>query len=715
MKIHSLLLLTFFPIYIKCQTSAELSYWSDLSKKVTITRDIWYVPHISGKTDEAAVFGLIYAQCEDDFNRIEQNYIEKLGKKSEIEGKSKLFDDLMNRILLDHDAAIQDFKKAKPWLKKLLMAHAAGINYYLYKHPEVKPKLLKKFEPWYALLWTDGSIGAISTADINIRDLQKLYGTKEDQGIGLVVPDRGSIETGSNGFAIAPSLSKSGNALLFINPHTTFYFRSEVHLQSEEGLNVYGAATWGQFFIYQGFNEYCGWMHTSSNADVADVYFETTQGALEDLQYKYENKWNACKYKTYSISDGNEIKIFKVPFTTSGPIMKYKDNRYFALKEFNRSMIGLEQSWLRMKSKSYEEYQKVMKLRANTSNNTVFADNKGNIAYWHGNYMPKRDPTLNWSKPQDGSLKNKQYKGLHTLDQMIQILNPKSGWIQNCNSTPYTCCGESSPSGKHYAAYMAPDGENFRGKRAVELLEKTDKLDQNNLIQLAYDRKLVAFDVLIPSLSRLKTSIKDAKYAEICDTLINWDRYASSTSIATHIAVEWAQRLSPEIRKVYIDEGELDQVNKTIIFAKDAHQDTLFHALKNAVSDIENRFGTWKTPWGEANRYQRISQFDSYHDDSKSSFPVPYASALWGCLPSYNSRQFTDTKKRYGFSGNSFVAVVEFGPKVNAQTLMVGGNSGNPLMPHFDIQGEMYTMGKFKKLIFTREEIERNTFKKYKP
>jgi len=285
-----IILLICLPISLFAQkfSTSEINRYQAQAKQVEIIRDHYGVPHIYGKTDADAVFGLLYAQCEDDFKRVEMNYIEKLGRLSEIQGEKKVYDDLLIKLLIDSTEAIADYNQSDPWMKKLLNAYADGINYYLYKNPKIKPALITRFKPWYPYLWTDGSIGAISTADITVEELKNFYsGTNE---VGALKTKYLDHQTGSNGFAIAPQNTQYGNAILYINPHTTFYFRPEVEISSEEGLQVYGAVTWGQFFVYQGFNENCGWMHTSNNVDVSDTYIEKIIKKDQKLYYEYDGK-----------------------------------------------------------------------------------------------------------------------------------------------------------------------------------------------------------------------------------------------------------------------------------------------------------------------------------------------------------------------------------------------------------------------------------------
>ncbi len=729
MKSFCLFFLLSFPIFAQKTVSskfstAEIARFQQQAKRVNIIRDNWGIPHIYGKSDADAVFGLLYAQCEDDFKRVEMNYIEKLGRMSEIKGESSLYDDLQIKLLIDTTDAIADYNKAEPWMKKLLNAYADGINFYLHTHPNTKPALLTRFKPWYPLLWTDGSIGAISTADITTAELKNFY--SGDKVTYTAEPKDPENQTGSNGFAFSPKITASGNAILYINPHVTFYFRPEVQVTSEEGLNAYGAVTWGQMFVYQGFNDYCGWMHTSCNVDVADVYAEKITKNGNKYFYEYDKQLKPVTEKKISISykdgDGLKTKIFTTYYTHHGPIMAKRNDQWISLKSYNRSMTSLIQSWKRTKAKGFEDYKKTMDLRANTSNSTVFADNKGNIAYWHGNFVPVRDRKLNWAKVMDGSTSATEWKGLHTVDETVHVYNPTNGWLQNCNSTPFSAAGAMSPKKADYPPYMAPDGENFRGVNAVKVLDKEKSYTIDKVIAAGYDTNLAAFEVLIPSLINVfEKSVKptDSLYAALNEPIAElkkWNYHSSETSVATTLAIEWAGKLSTTLQKLYIDEGEDDQVANVKRFAASATPEQVLPPLLVVVNDLKKKFGKWQMPWGEINRYQRVSSdIQQKYDDAQPSVPVGFASALWGMLPSYNSRYYAGTQKRYGVSGNSFICAVEFGPKIKAKSLLAGGESGDPSSKHFNDQLEMYTKGKFKDVLFYKEDVLKNAERTYHP
>lgn len=717
------LILFLFPAIALAQksTPAELIRYNTQARHVEIIRDHYGIPHIYGKTDADAVFGLLYAQCEDDFKRVEMNYIEKLGRLSELNGEKEVYNDLLIRLLVDSTEAIADYNRSEPWMKKLLNAYADGINYYLHTHPQVKPALLTKFKPWYPYLWTDGSIGAISTADISVRELRSFYSGTVETGALPRKNDDNQL-TGSNGFAIAPQRTASGNAMLWINPHTTFYFRPEVQVSSEEGLRVYGAVTWGQFFVYQGFNDFCGWMHTSNAVDVADAYLEKVTKVDDKYVYEYDGKQYPVTEKKiaikYSEAGQRKERVITAFFTRHGPVMAKRDGKWVSLTSYNRSAKSLVQSWLRTKSKGLADYTKAMDLLANTSNNTVFADNTGNIAYWHGNHIPKRDPKFDWSKAVDGSTSATAYRGLHTVNEGVHVYNPTNGWLQNCNSTPFTVAGPNSPKKADYPPYMAPDGENFRGLNAVRVLDKARALTLDDLIAIGYDRYLSAFEVLIPALLRAYQQ-KPADYPALKEpiaVLSSWDYRSSAASVATTLAVEWAQKLSPGIAQVYIGQGDKDQVDKTREFALSATPEHLLSALQSTVKDLQSRFGSWQQPWGEMNRFQRLTgAIDERYDDQKPSLPVAFASATWGQLPSFNSRAMPGTNKRYGFSGNSFVCAVEFGPRIKAKSILAGGVSGEMTSPHFRDQAKHYSEGKFKEILFYKEDVLKHVEKRYRP
>ena len=703
------------------QNKTDIARWETTAKRVNIIRDKWGIPHIFGKSDADCVFGLLYAQCEDDFQRVEMNYITMLGRTSEVKGEDHLYEDLLVKMVIDSAASVQDYQKSPEWMKKLLNAFADGVNYFLYTHPQVKPALLKEFKPWYPLTYTDGSISAIQTSNLTAKDIKNFYADISSDLTHIKQRDHEQL-IGSNGFAIAPSKSISGNAMLYINPHVTFYFRPEVHMISEEGLNTYGAVTWGQFFVYQGFNEHCGWMHTSSEADVADLYEETIVKGKEGIFYKHDNTLKPVNIQTieigYKTNNGVGRKKFNVYTTHHGPVMAKEEDKWITMQSNNRSLNGLIQSWSRTKAKTFAEFKSIMDLRENVSNNTVYADDQGNIAYWHGNFMPKRDIRFDWNDKVDGSTSATDWKGLHTVDETVHLYNPTNGWLQNCNSNPFTAAGPGVLSRKKYPTYMAPDAENFRGINAVKVLSNTGKLDINGLIKAGYDTYLSAFDILLPSLfASTRTQIADNIKPDIMKAiqiLNEWDRRSSANSVATTIAILWAERVLPYLMRD--KKGDIDLTLELSRLLKEMPENEKINYLNEVLRKLKSDFGTWEVKWGELNRFQRIeNKMTLHYDDAQPSIPSPFASSMWGSLPSFNSRTFDNTKKRYGYGGNSFICAVEFGEKIKAKSLLAGGESGDPNSKHFKDQAEMYTSGQFKDVLFYKEDILKNSEEQYRP
>src|SRR5579883_1339832 len=222
----------------------EVARWEQTARGINIVRDDWGIAHIHGKTDADAVFGMVYAQAEDDFNRVETNYINAMGRLAEAEGESKIYQDLRMKLFIDPAELQKQYAASPGWLQKLMNAFADGLNFYLYKHPDVKPRVIQRFEPWMALSFTEGSIGG-DIEKVNLTQLEAFYGKSGASAPDAAQEDELDVEPrGSNGAAIAPSNTKDHHALLLINPHTSFFFRSELQMTSDEGLNAYGAVTW---------------------------------------------------------------------------------------------------------------------------------------------------------------------------------------------------------------------------------------------------------------------------------------------------------------------------------------------------------------------------------------------------------------------------------------------------------------------------------------
>jgi acyl-homoserine-lactone acylase len=697
------------------------------AQAVTITRDDWGIAHVHGKTDADAVFGVAYAQAEDDFNRVETNYLAALGWTAQAEGNAALWQDLRQQLWVDPAALKKQYARSPAWLRKLMDAWADGLNWYLATHPDVHPKVIAHFAPWMALSFTEGSIGG-DIEDVSLKELAAFYGDTHPV-LAAARPPSWAEPTGSNGIAIAPKLTTDGHALLLINPHTSFYFRSELQMASDAGLDAYGAVTWGQFFIYQGFNRHIGWMHTSTGVNNVDQFAETIVHKDGKTFYRYGKALRPVRERAvavrYRAADGTlKTRSFTAYFTHHGPVVARENGKWIAEALMDKPVAALEQSWLRTKAHDYASYMKVAALMANSSNNTLFADDQGEIAFLMPQFVPRRDDRFDYTKPVDGSDPATDWQGLTPLRDLPQAVNPPGGWAMNTNDWPYAAAGKDSPRRADFPRYMDTFGENPRGLHATRLLAGASGFSKAKLIADAFDPYLPAFarqlPVLLHDYDALPASDpRKASLAAPIAVLRGWDYRWGTASIPTTLAVFWGDRLwdtvAPLAAASDLDPDEA--VTRSYDYmATRATPDMRLAALTAAVATLEHDFGDWGIPWGEVNRYQRLDDAIHPHfDDARPSVPVPFTSARWGSLASFGAHTWPGTAKYYGSSGNSFVAVIEFGSKVSARAIHVGGQSGHPSSAHFTDQAERYASGNLRTVYFWPEQLKGHTERVYHP
>ncbi|MBI1361118.1 MAG: acylase [Alphaproteobacteria bacterium] len=694
-------------------TGHDLAALKAEAQRVSIVRDDWGIAHVTGKTDADAVFGMVYAQAEDDFNRVETNYINAMGRLAEAEGESVIWQDLRMKLFIDPDELKGLYAKSPDWLKSLMIAWADGLNYYLATHPNVKPRVITHFEPWMALSFTEGSIGG-DIERVSLSRLQKFYGVSgqpplPQQQAGLFVEP-----SGSNGIAIAPKNTADGHALLLINPHTSFYFRSELQMTSGEGLNTYGASTWGQFFVYQGFNERAGWMHTSSSVDVVDEFAETVSRKNGKLVYKYGAEARPVRIKAidvpYRATDGSMAKrTFTVYFTHHGPVVRVgADGKWISIALMQKPIEALSQSWLRTKAHDLASFEKISETyKANSSNDTIFADSKGEIAYLRPQFIPIRNDRFDYTQPVDGADPATDWGQLHDLSTRPNAIEPSVGWVANSNNWPYSSAGADSPKQTDFPRYMDTVGETPRGRHDTLLLQGKTGFTLQSLRASAYDSYLTAFADLIPSLVAAYDATPEsdptkAKLAEPIAALRAWDYRWDANSIPTSLAVFWGENLWLKTSST----ARAAKINQYDYMRDRTSNAEKLQSLTEAVDRLAVDFGSWRTPWGEINRFQRLNDdIKPRFSDDGPSIPVPFTSGQWGTLASFGARRYDNTKRYYGTSGNSFVAVVEFGDKVSAIAVTAGGESGDPSSPHFNDEAQRYASGDLRKVYFYPDQL----------
>ena len=665
----------------------------DLAAHVTIYRDTYGIPHVFGETDASTLFGFAYAQAEDNFWRIEANYIKALGRSAEVEGEDGLVGDKRSRTLEVPRLAQAEYARMPERMRKLLDAFAAGLNAYLADHPEVHPRLLTRFEPWYPLAFIRYNYyqnGFFWSAGLEPGDFEVAL---DDASLHLK-------DFGSNGWVIGPAKSATGHAMLFINPHLPFFGSGQVyegHIKSDEGWNFTGYTRFGFPFPYVGHNESLGWVSTDNAADQADLYLETFDDSAHPTAYRYGKGYRQATVWTDTIAvkteGGIERRVFSFRKTHHGPIMGVRDGKPLALRMAKLDGDGWLEEWFKMtRARRVSELKAAMRPLNMLFGNVMAADADGNTFYLYNGAVPVRDPRFDWSSPVDGTDPATEWKGYHPIADLPQLTNPPTGWMQNCNTTPFLLTSNGNPDSSKFPRYMVQESDNWRGLVSRRILESTPRFTWDDWVRVAFDNYVIGADSLLPRLLRDfgADSAGNARLAAAIDTLRRWNRHSDTASVAMTLYDRWTEAL---------DGGAAP-----------------LPALDSALARLEREWGGWRVPWGEINRLQRIDESaDQEFADARSSIPVVGVSGRDGAVFTYYAGPIPGQKRRYGVAGASYVSVVDFGPTVRALAVHTMGASGDPQSPHYFDQAPLYARGEFRPAWFTLEEIKAHAERVYKP
>ncbi|HEX5832202.1 MAG TPA: penicillin acylase family protein [Pyrinomonadaceae bacterium] len=667
-----------------------------LARSVTIYRDTYGVPHVFGRTDASTAFGFAYAQAEDNFWRVEQNFIVALGRASELYGEKVLEEDRLNRALEIPKLALAEYARLDAKMRALCDGYAAGFNYYLARHPEVRPQLLTKIEPWYTLAFIRYNYFQNGFArDPSLRRI----------GLQTAAMDNDLKDhTGSNGWVVGPSKSASGYAMLFINPHLAFFGSGQVyegHVHSDEGWNFTGYTRFGFPFPYVGHNENGGWVSTDNAADLADVYSETFDDPARPLAYKYGQGYRMATERVEEIrvktANGMETRKFTMRKTHHGPIVAARDGKLLALRMAKFDADGWLREWYDMtRATSLAAMKRAMAPLNMLFGNMMYADRQGNTWYLYNGAVPKRDPRFDWTKPVDGSDPATEWQGYHTIDELPQLTNPKTGWMQNCNTTPFLLTSDGNPDPKQFPKYMVQEGDNPRGAISREILASKPKFTFAEWTRLAFDTRVMNAGKRLPGLIAALKQHLDAhpneQLREVHDELAGWNQRSANDSVAMTVFSLWHERGSRNR-----DEDPIASLNEV-------------------VNTLKRDFGTWKVAWGELTRLQRVDESKGEEfQDALPSFAVSGVNGNDGAVFTLYAVPARGQKRRYGVAGGSYVSVVEFGPKVRALSVHTFGASSDPKNKHFMDQAALYARGEFKPAWLTLEDIRANLEASYHP
>jgi acyl-homoserine-lactone acylase len=681
-----------------------------LARGVTIYRDAYGVPHIHGQTDENVVFGFAYAQAEDYFWQIEDTYILALGRYAEVHGQRGLNSDLLNRAFEVVPKSKAGYTALEPKIQSICTAFASGLNYYLATHPQTQPRLIGHFEPWHLVAY-----GHQVMLELCFRytRLSHNYLPRSHDMIWSAA--------GSNGWAIAPSKTQSGHAMLFVNPHLPWFGFSqmyEAHLRSDEGWSFSGATTFGNCMPTLGHNEHLGWTLTTNEPDIADVWRETFDDAEHPLRYRTADGWREAEEwtETIKVRSGTGLKnrAVKLRKTQHGPIVAKQDAQHFLAARIagqqGQSMLRQQLSLVR--ATNFDEFKRGLAMQQFPIMNVIYADKTGNIFYLYNGLVPRRDPQFDWSLPVDGADPRTEWNGLHTLDELPQLLNPRAGYVQNCNSSPFTTCDEGCLDRANYPRYMAEDGndDKRRAKISRQLLNKMQSVTFEDVETAIFDTTMYWAQQELPNYAKayetLKTTNADlaARVQPYIEHLLDWDYRVAADSTQATLCEAWYDKLFG-----------MNYPAETLLSEYADNSDKQFEALIQAAENLKTRHGDWRVQWGELFRIQRrpnmVDLSEIGFDDRLPSLPSLGAPGPMGVvftqyyMPSMRIPFVVSLDKRYGLVGATYVALYEFGPKIRGASALNFGESGDPKSPHFFDQAQLLSQRKLKVELFDWPDV----------
>ena len=656
---------------------------------VEILWDTWGIPHINANDDESLFFAFGYCQMQSHAELILRLYGKARGRAAEYWGEAYLQSDRWNRTMKVSERAQEWYAAQKPTGKRHLDAFTAGMNHYAEEYLDRiddEVEIVLPIQPEDPLAHFQQAIQFTFVSNSSIVD--------------RAAKENGMEPAGSNAWAIAPSRSASGHAMLLANPHLpwgdlfTWY---EAHHQVS-GLNAYGAALVGTPMLSIAFNDFLGWTHTVNTYDGTDLYELT----LEEGGYQWDGGVRAFEQDEQTLkvkrkNGGFREEKLSIRYSVHGPVIASDKDRAIALRVAGLDRPNLiDQYWDMIHARNLQEFETALKHKQMPMFTVMYADRDGHIMHLFGGLVPKRAPgDWNWRGTVPGNTSETLWTEYHAYDDLPRIVDPESGWLQNANDPPWTTTFPRTIDPKQFPRYMAPRFMHYRAQRSARMLDEDSSITYDEMIEYKHSTRMELADRILDELITAARKSDNNVAQQAADVLWKWDRTTDSDSTGGILFEAFIRGIPQKQGRFFATRWSTDSPRTTPNGL--ANPEKAVDALIAVAKEVEKKYGRLDVPWGESHRLIR--------DD----VDLP-ANGGGGSLGIFRVTGYSPMKDgRFKASGgDSYVAAVEFSDPVKARALIGYGNASQPCSPHRTDQLELFSRKRLRPVWLTRDEIIKN-------